>query len=571
MAAAPDIPAVEAYVSNIDFSASAKDLAEYFSSYGRVVRCKLPSNKKQPTSGSHRHRGFGFVTFASVQDLEVVLQAHHDHSFRGRQLKVKKSDQAQGVVLKDENGIFLFQNGRLDVGVYLEEQGLFLRKWTVPSFKVLTVVNFQRRYVKFSYLASSGQHKLHIKHNLDDVYDLVDVQCHNSTSGRDNAIIFRSQSAPKLNSEETDMFAMLLQDGLFWESVSTDDEGDTVKRVTDFSTDNSLSNCFDYMLVSKDVARNGSKFRTVAESSGYTVTRTTEITPIKPLVSQPKCDAAKALSFRVLFQIDVLVTEGIVYHDLLPPSFFQLLRDVESEDSAITALQQLSQKSMYPIEDPVAALTEAIKPVIATRQGVEHTKVKAKKPPLDPSTAVPIHRVFVTPLRTICWGPEVDTPNRVIREFSHCIDRFLRVSFTDEDWNRLQISRADEPMEELYGRVRHILREGLVVGGRYFEFLATSSSQLREHSCWFFAPTDDLKAADIRDWMGDFSHIRNVGKYAARMGQCFSSTVTSKECEVREEEFQDISDIKTVDDQYTFTDGIGSISPEVTTVVCNGT
>ena len=505
--APPDIPVVEAYVGNIDYNASVEDVVKYFSQYGRVVRCKLPSKNR-----TMQHRGYGFVTFASVQDLEVVLRV--SHYFRDRSLKVDKSTRAQDVVLKDETGIFLFQNGRLDVGVYLEERGQFLRKWTVPG-TVLTVVNFQRRYVKFSYVDGDRQHKLHIKHNLDesDLVDLVDTQCLDpSTSRRGTAIIFRTQSAPKLNSEETNVFLGHLQDRLVWESCPTDDEGDTVKRVTDFSPGNSLSNYFDYALMSNDIDRDRPSFRAVADSNGYIVSRTA-ITTVFPLVQKPKPLDAEGLSFRVLFQIHALVTDGILYHDLIPPDFFYLLKRVGSEDAAVIALQKLHQTGAYPIEDPVTALREAIHSAKTSKQG-------AKKPSLDPSTGVPIHRVFVTPLRTICWGPEVDSPNRVLRQFSEHLDRFLRISFTDEDSSRLQVSKTDEPIEELYKRVRRILRDGLVVGGRHFEFLATSSSQLREHSCWFFSPTHDLTADHIRSWMGNFSHIRNVAKYAARMGQC---------------------------------------------------
>lgn len=49
--------------------------------------------------------------------------------------------------------------------------------------------------------------------------------------------------------------------------------------------------------------------------------------------------------------------------------------------------------------------------------------------------------------------------------------------------------------------------------------------QLRDQSCWFFAPTGGITPNHIRDWMGDFSDIKVVGKRAARMGQCFSSTL----------------------------------------------
>jgi len=49
--------------------------------------------------------------------------------------------------------------------------------------------------------------------------------------------------------------------------------------------------------------------------------------------------------------------------------------------------------------------------------------------------------------------------------------------------------------------------------------------QLREQSCWLFAPVGSITPDSIRAWMGDFSSIRIPAKFAARMGQCFSSTV----------------------------------------------
>ena len=560
MAAAPIIPVVEAHVGNIDYNVTVKDVVEYFSSYGSVVQCKLLAGDR---GRGRRHKGCGFVKFASVQDLEVVLSA--SHTFRGRKLKVSKSNHAGGLALKDESGIFLFHHGRLHVGVYMTERGQFLRKWEVP-IDVLTVVNFQRRFVKFSFSYDEGfrKRKVHIKHNLDDIVEMIDTKCSDHSRFLErNAIIFRSQSAPRLNEEEIDSLSELLQD-LVWESIPTDDESNTVKRVTDFTPDKSLSVCFDYMLVATDISRSISNFKSTAERYGHEVTPPATgrgTTPITNLAPQPKFPVASLLPYKVLFQIDVLVAEGILYQDLIPLAFYQLLKEIKKEKTAIRCLEMLLQSGMYPIEDPVSALRDTIQRVRVG--GTDAGRVTIEKPNLDPSTAVPIHRVFVTPLRTICWGPETDTPNRVIRQFSQHLDRFLRVSFTDEDWNKLQVGKSEESVEEIYDRVRRTLRDGLVVGHRRFEFLATSSSQLREHACWFFASTGYLTADYIRSWMGDFSSIRNVAKYAARMGQCFSSTVTGQECAVKKDEFEYVRDIKTSDLKYTFTDGIGAISPEV--------
>ena len=77
--------------------------------------------------------------------------------------------------------------------------------------------------------------------------------------------------------------------------------------------------------------------------------------------------------------------------------------------------------------------------------------------------------------------------------------------------------------------MEQILGSGITIAGRHFDFLAFSTSQLKEHSAWFLAPVAELTADTVRSWMGDFQGIKCVAKYAARMGQCFSSTLDTVE------------------------------------------
>lgn len=81
-------------------------------------------------------------------------------------------------------------------------------------------------------------------------------------------------------------------------------------------------------------------------------------------------------------------------------------------------------------------------------------------------------------------------------------------------------------------RMEDILKNGIEVAGRRFELLAFSTSQLKEQSVWAIAPLPALSADDVRRWMGDFENIRCVAKYAARMGQCFSSTLDTVDVKV---------------------------------------
>ncbi|TQD70934.1 hypothetical protein C1H46_043543 [Malus baccata] len=93
---------------------------------------------------------------------------------------------------------------------------------------------------------------------------------------------------------------------------------------------------------------------------------------------------------------------------------------------------------------------------------------------------------------------------------------------------------------------------------KYRRLKKPPKSPLRENSMWMFASRWGLTADDIREWMGDFCHIKNVAKYAARLGQSFGSSTET--LTVAKHEIEVIPDI--VLDKYVFSDGIGKISAD---------
>ncbi len=75
-------------------------------------------------------------------------------------------------------------------------------------------------------------------------------------------------------------------------------------------------------------------------------------------------------------------------------------------------------------------------------------------------------------------------------------------------------------MTKIYERIKEILKKGINLCGRNYQFLAFSSSQLREHSCWMFASTKNGTTVDtIRQWIGDFRDVHPVAKFAARVSK----------------------------------------------------
>lgn len=120
---------------------------------------------------------------------------------------------------------------------------------------------------------------------------------------------------------------------------------------------------------------------------------------------------------------------------------------------------------------------------------------------------------------------------------------------------RVPQSAGKSANDALYTRVFRTLKNGIRVGDRHYEFLAFGGSQFREHGAYFFAPTNDLSCADIRKWMGTFTNIRNPAKYAARLGQCFSTTRAMKNRKIIVSTIPDVER-----NGHCFTDGVGKVS-----------
>lgn len=280
-----------------------------------------------------------------------------------------------------------------------------------------------------------------------------------------------------------------------------------------------------------------------------------------PIINPPE---GMTLPFDILFQVNALVQHDIISGPSLGEEFFNLLQPVKGRPLSYInrALARLSnlRNTCY---DPVKLLMKELNNKRSKRY---HDLADFS---LD-SGLMYVRRVQVTPSRVYFFGPEVNVSNRVTREYAEYIDDFLRVNFVDENWDRLYSTDLSQGMPnsvqirtKVYKRILTVLTEGIAIGNKKFEFLAFSTSQLRESSVWMFASNDRVTADSIRKWMGDFLAIRNVAKCAARMGQSFSCSTET--LHVYEHEVQNIPDIciNRAGKRYTFSDGIGKISPSL--------
>ncbi|KAK9775173.1 putative RNA dependent RNA polymerase-domain-containing protein [Seiridium cardinale] len=262
-----------------------------------------------------------------------------------------------------------------------------------------------------------------------------------------------------------------------------------------------------------------------------------------------------ALSYDVRYQLEAAISHGIFTEQSITPDFLRQLSEIDTQKDHDDKRASLVNRAKNILE----YVTEADRPVydpmalFKNRFALTH----------HTSIALPEHctwvrKLIVTPSKVYLSSPCPETTNRVLRHYNNERDRFLRVQFTDERTDgKIHAHPDSDVSDSLFSRVYRALRQGIRIGDRHFHFLAFGNSQFREHGAYFFCPTATISCDDIRDWMGDFSHIDVVAKYASRLGQCFSTTRDPRGVGVGLLVKQ-IPDIE--ENGWCFTDGVGIIS-----------
>lgn len=280
--------------------------------------------------------------------------------------------------------------------------------------------------------------------------------------------------------------------------------------------------------------------------------------------------SAFPIAYEVLFQINSLVHAQKMSLAAVDDDLFRVLSNLNTK----TALDVL--KKMHKLHSTCyepKAFIESHSPA----SGLCGKNVPLTYKRLKDQNVMSCHRILVTPSKIFCMGPELESSNYIVKNFASYASDFVRVTFVDEDWGRLpansvstSVSRgifAKPYRTDIYYRIISVLRDGIVIGDKKFQFLAFSASQLRSNSVWMFASNDRVKAEDIREWMGCFNKIRSVSKCASRMGQLFSAS--KQTLEVQPCDVDLIPDIEVVSDgvNYCFSDGIGKISHSFATEI----
>ncbi|KUJ21239.1 rna-dependent rna polymerase-like protein [Mollisia scopiformis] len=278
--------------------------------------------------------------------------------------------------------------------------------------------------------------------------------------------------------------------------------------------------------------------------------------------------ASQTLPWKLKFQIRLLVSNGYLTPSqtlaMLPE--FQKLHGRSELDICITALQRFRNQILYAGSDTDAKDLE----LEALVQQLREAEAKAKSDDRLRSTDGPInlssdhlamiHRAMITPAGIYLDGPDAEPMNRVLRKYPNHHEFFLRVQFGDEDGEPVRFNpRVSNDL--IYNeRFKSVLRNGISIAGRRYNFLGFSHSSLRAQSCWFMAPFTHngslLFDRMLIQQLGDFTKIRCPAKCAARIGQAFSETPTA--VSFPPETFIKINDVER--NGRVFSDGVGTLS-----------
>lgn len=528
-----------------------KDLLEQIVGTGNVFAVKL----RPPKNISANSRSFAIVQFQSEAHASLVLNAAQRNALRSGSHYLKARYAERDIVPRPRTTIFNLQGAKLHFGCLLKERVLSVL-WSGTDVSV--EFGFAMKRIDFCLIYNSKKYKLELSYE-----SIWEIQLHRPPGLQKKFLLIQVQAAPKIYEQNIRLSGSMYDDPLF--NYFRDDTDDQWTRTTDFTPSASIGQSYILCLELPHICYlpNIREYFVYYEvhndifnlQPGYSYSSNTCFVPVV------KSHYFTDVPYEILFKINHLVQNGTLSGPTLDDNFYRLVSPgYERIDRIKRALEKMSYLKKTCL-NPTNWLSEQYKKMRRSRV------LTSPNITLDDDGLVYVYRVQITPAKVYFYGPEINVSNRVVRNYAADLDNFLRISFVDEDCEKLRstdLSQRSAPGNNtrrtaLYNRVLSVLSNGITIGDKHFDFLAFSSSQLRDNSAWMFASRPGLSASDIREWMGNFRNIRNVAKYAARLGQSFSSSTET--LKVHKYEVKEAPDV-TNGTEYVFSDGIGTISAD---------
>ena len=160
-----------------------------------------------------------------------------------------------------------------------------------------------------------------------------------------------------------------------------------------------------------------------------------------------------------------------------------------------------------------------------------------------------VQRCVITPTYILFTPYVLEEGNRILRDFAKSLNYTMLCGFKMDS---LEEARWNNSF--LIEYIKFIMSTGFKIGEKRFRFFNYSQSQFRNMSCWLLTNPEEILSK-----IGDFSGIKQLSKYAARVSQTLTTTL--KTIPIQKDLIKDDQpDVKSADDKYTFSDGVGKIS-----------
>ncbi|KAF7808597.1 RNA-dependent RNA polymerase 1 [Senna tora] len=527
---------------------------ENYTGKGTIDAIKIRQGK------GRKARAFAIIQFTTTKEASVIISLANRISMYYGSSYLKARELEKDIVSKPRTLLHSLEDVKLHFGCQISKEG-FCFLWT----KVKVRVEFGIRMKKLHFFLSHEGVDYKLELSYENIWQ---IELHRSREQNRKYLLIQLLGAPRVFEKDVRGSRNIYEDPTF--NYYRDTPVEHWIRTTDFTPSfcigQSSALCLEFP-IGQTLPNFKENFVYYKESErNYTLERGFPFSSnldLVPIVAPPQ---GFKIPYDILFKVNSVLQIGSLAGPAIDSDFYCLVDPHRVNRAFIEyALDKMYYSNEFYFE-PSKWISEQYRKYHA------YQKYAPPSPAVSLDTGlVYVRRVQITPCKVYFCGPEVNVSNRVLRHFHEYIDNFLRVSFVDEELNKLFSTdlspRTSSSIEHrktgIYARILSILRNGIVIGDKKFEFLAFSSSQLRENSLWMFAPTScGLNATAIRNWMGNFCQIRNVAKYAARLGQSFGSSTET--LSVGRHEIEIIPDVKVCHGgmNYVFSDGIGKISAD---------
>ena len=187
--------------------------------------------------------------------------------------------------------------------------------------------------------------------------------------------------------------------------------------------------------------------------------------------------------------------------------------------------------------------------------------IKSTKDIINPSKnsfLIPVQRCTITPTFILFSPYALAQGNRILREFLSTPVLAMLCSYKMEDFKEGRWNN-----QILIEYIKYIMSTGFNLGEKKYRFFNFSQSQFRNKACWLLTEPEKILRKT-----GNYTKIRNVAKFGARVSQNLTTTV--KTIKISGKNIVKINDVKIESKikinnkekkiKYVFSDGVGKIS-----------